>query len=104
LSKARKNVECAFGMMSKKFQVLLSGILCKNVMSVNKIIRAVSILRNFIRKREGKPYFTHYNDEKENSNELPFINVPIEKNVTVDERFFFLQFISNQNYTFYELI
>lgn len=76
---------CAFGMISQKLQVLLSAIHCKNVMSVNNIIRAVHILHNFIQKREGKPYFTHYNDEKQNSNELPFIDVPVE-NVTIDER------------------
>jgi hypothetical protein len=86
LSRALKNVECAFGMMSQKFPVLLTAIRCKNVMSVNKIIRAVSILQNFIRKRKGKSYFTHYNDEKEYSKELPFINVPTVNNVTVDER------------------
>lgn len=86
LSRSRKTVECAFGMMTQKFQVLLTAIRCKNEKSVNNIIRAVCILHNFIRKREGKPYFTHYDDEKENSTEMPFINVPADNNLTIDER------------------
>ncbi|XP_060861820.1 uncharacterized protein LOC132938831 [Metopolophium dirhodum] len=56
LSRGRKTVECSFGMMSQKFQVLLSPIRCNNETTINNIIRSVCILHNFIRKREGRQY------------------------------------------------
>lgn len=66
LSRARKTVECAFGMASQKFQVLLSAIRCKRVKTVNSIVRAICILHNYIRKREGVPFEQHFktNDEE----------------------------------------
>ncbi|KAF0704930.1 protein ANTAGONIST OF LIKE HETEROCHROMATIN PROTEIN 1-like [Aphis craccivora] len=56
LSRGRKTVECSFGMMSQKFQVLMSPIRCTNEITINNIIRSVCILHNFIRKREGRQY------------------------------------------------
>lgn len=56
LSRARKTIECTFGMMTLKFQVLLTPIRCTNYTSVNNIIKSVCVLHNFIRLRDGVPY------------------------------------------------
>lgn len=52
LSRARKSVECAFGMLWSKFRVFDKPIAC----STNKtddIIKSACILHNFIRKHDG---------------------------------------------------
>ncbi|XP_071051621.1 uncharacterized protein [Onthophagus taurus] len=72
LSRARKSIECAFGMMNSKFAVLSTPIASKNIKTVNNILRAVCILHNFIRKREGilyRPTFNLQDDEEQNSPE-----------------------------------
>lgn len=56
LSRGRKTVECAFGMMTEKFQVLSSAIRTRNTERVTDIIKSVCILHNFIRKKEGVKY------------------------------------------------
>lgn len=56
ISRGRKTVECSFGMMSQKFEVLMSPIRCTNETTINNIIRSVCILHNFIRKMEGQKY------------------------------------------------
>ncbi|XP_025406098.1 protein ALP1-like [Sipha flava] len=56
LSRGRKTVECAFGMMTEKFQVLSSAIRIRNTERVTDIIKSVCILHNFIRKKEGIKY------------------------------------------------
>lgn len=74
LSRGRKSVECSFGMMTQKFQVLLTAIRCKTVKSVNHIIRAVCILPNSVRIREGIPYSTEYDvdeDGEDDTNDRP---------------------------------
>lgn len=65
LSRGRKSVECSFGMMTQKFQVLLTAIRCKTVKSVNRIVRAVCILHNYVRIKEGRPYLTENDVEEE---------------------------------------
>jgi hypothetical protein len=54
-SRARKTIECAFG-MTQKFQVLLTPIRCLNYATVNNIVKSVCVLHNFIRLRDGVPY------------------------------------------------
>lgn len=63
LSRGRKTIECAFGMMCEKFQVLNSPILCRDVEKINGIIKSVCVLHNFFRKREGIQYRTSQHDE-----------------------------------------
>lgn len=63
LSRARRVVECAFGMMSQKFQILKSCIVSPNRTNIQNIIKACCILHNFVRKREGRAYVPHENWE-----------------------------------------
>lgn len=51
LSRGRKTVECGFGMMSEKFQVLNSPTRAHISNRVTDIIKCVCILHNFIRKK-----------------------------------------------------
>ncbi|XP_050300092.1 putative nuclease HARBI1 [Anthonomus grandis grandis] len=53
LSRARRSVECAFGILVSKFKLLQGPILCSSE-KTDKIVKALCILHNFIRKREGK--------------------------------------------------
>ncbi|CAH2007715.1 unnamed protein product [Acanthoscelides obtectus] len=64
LSRGRKTVECAFGMMTEKFQVLSTAIRCHDNIKINNIVKSVCILHNYVRKREGLPYRAY----EENSN------------------------------------
>lgn len=75
LSRGRKTVECSFGMMSQKFQVLMSPIRCTNETTINSILRSVCILHNFIRKREGREYAPSIDLDKNGSED---VQVPIE--------------------------
>jgi hypothetical protein len=56
LSRGRKTIECTFGMMAEKFQVLNSPIRFRIPETVNNIIKSVCILHSFVRKREGIQY------------------------------------------------
>lgn len=53
VSRARRIVECAFGMMVKKFRVLEHAMLVHPDVT-KQIVLACCVLHNFIRKREGK--------------------------------------------------
>lgn len=53
ISRARKTVECAFGMLCSKFGVLQTSINCK-VDTVDTIIQAICVLHNYIRIHDGK--------------------------------------------------
>lgn len=61
LSRGRKTVECAFGMMAEKFQVLNTPIRCHDSEKITNIIKSVCILHNYVRKREGSPYHKQEN-------------------------------------------
>lgn len=65
LSRGRKTIECVFGMMAEKFQVLNTPIRCRDVSKINDIVKAVCILHNFVRKREGVQ-FTFQPSQQEN--------------------------------------
>lgn len=56
ISRGRKTIECTFGMMTEKFQVLSTPLRCRDVDKVNDIVKACCILHNFVRKREGTQY------------------------------------------------
>lgn len=75
LSRGRKNIECAFGMMAEKFQVLNSPIRCRDPEKVNNIVKCVCILHNYVRKREGVQYSSRELQEDpviiENVNVIP---------------------------------
>lgn len=52
LSRARKSVECSFGMMSSKFRILHTTI-SLNVSTVDTAVQAICVLHNFIKNEEG---------------------------------------------------
>ena len=55
LSRSRRVVENAFGILSSRFRVLLSAInLCPN--KVSKIVLTCCYLHNYLRKRNGEAY------------------------------------------------
>jgi hypothetical protein len=60
LSRGRRSVECAFGMLTSKFRIFEQPICCKPD-TVDNIIKAACVLHNFIRIREG-----HYSSSSEN--------------------------------------
>lgn len=84
LSRGRKTVECAFGMMAEKFQVLNSAIRCRTTERVNDIIKSVCILHNFVRKREGVPYTQGkpFDDSETSTN----ITTPQLRDLTIHDR------------------
>ncbi|KAG8232221.1 hypothetical protein J437_LFUL011965 [Ladona fulva] len=48
LSRGRKNIECTFGMLTQKFQVLLTPIRCRKYENIISIVNCACILHNFI--------------------------------------------------------
>jgi hypothetical protein len=73
-------------MMTQKFQVLLSPIRCKNENTIISIIRAICILHNFIRKREGTLYECQFAEE-DNVREVPsHIHDIVEEHIVLAER------------------
>ncbi|KAK5647968.1 hypothetical protein RI129_002860 [Pyrocoelia pectoralis] len=67
LSRARKSIECTFGMLVSKFTVFESPMVCSKNTAIS-IIKTACILHNYIRKTEGyiqKPSdFTEYQDDR----------------------------------------
>ena len=53
LSRGRKSVECAFGMLTSKFRVFEVPMACDE-MCVTAVVKAACVLHNFIRLRESK--------------------------------------------------
>lgn len=52
ISRARKSVECAFGMLVSKFTIFQRPLLCKEKTAVS-VIKAACVLHNFIKITEG---------------------------------------------------
>ncbi|KAJ8975683.1 hypothetical protein NQ317_001784 [Molorchus minor] len=52
LSRGRKSIECAFGILTSKFRIFEGPICCEDE-TVKKIVQAACVLHNFIRVREG---------------------------------------------------
>lgn len=69
LSRGRKSVECAFGMMVSKFRVFETPIACSES-TVISIVKCACALHNYIRKTEGKLY------ESQNMNSQDENNIP----------------------------
>ena len=61
LSRARRTVECAFGIMSGKFRILGKAIETK-IDTVDIIVKAVCVLHNMILDKEGAPDDLTVND------------------------------------------
>lgn len=68
LSRARKSVECAFGMLVSKFRLFEGPICCKEE-TINSVIRSACVLHNFIRVHQGI-----YSCSQFFMNELPINN------------------------------
>lgn len=62
LSRARKTVECAFGILAHKFRLFLSQIEC-NPEKATKIVKAACILHNFIKMHDGVAATPSYENE-----------------------------------------
>lgn len=58
LSRGRKSIECTFGMLTQKFQILLKAISCRKYSTIISIIQCVCILHNYIRRYDGVQYTT----------------------------------------------
>ncbi|KAJ8954950.1 hypothetical protein NQ318_000380 [Aromia moschata] len=52
LSRGRRSVECAFGMLVSKFRLFEGPICCKEE-TINSVIKAACVLHNFIRIKQG---------------------------------------------------
>lgn len=52
LSRGRKSVECAFGMLTSKFRLLETPICC-GINKIDNIIQAICVLHNFVRIHDG---------------------------------------------------
>lgn len=52
LSRGRRSIECAFGLLTSKFRVLETPICC-NIDKIDSIIQAICVLHNFIRVHDG---------------------------------------------------
>lgn len=79
LSRARKTIECAFGMITSKFGVLSTPIGCTNINTVNNIIRSICVLHNFIRKKEGVRYRPTFRLDDEGIGQLPPNDIRLDR-------------------------
>lgn len=52
LSRGRKSIECAFGMMTLKFRVLENPI-NRKIEKIDALVKALYVLHNFIRTHDG---------------------------------------------------
>ncbi|CAI6356316.1 unnamed protein product [Macrosiphum euphorbiae] len=50
--RARRNVECAFGILCRKFEIFY-GFIAVGPDFVNTIVQAATVLHNYIRRRDG---------------------------------------------------
>lgn len=90
LSRCRRSVECAFGILANKWRVFHTPILVEPDF-VDAIVKATCILHNFVRKREGTSY-----DDAET---YPFADVndfgPAERATGHEVRDFFADYFMN---------
>lgn len=52
LSRGRKSIECAFGIMNSKFRIIKSQVSHKKE-KIDTLVKALCILHNFIRTHDG---------------------------------------------------
>ena len=57
LSRARRIIECTFGIMSQKWRVLLTGMWCESA-TAHAATRAIVVLHNFLRQRGDRQYLS----------------------------------------------
>lgn len=65
ISRARKTIECTFGMVCEKFAVLNGPVRIREPENVNFVIKAACVLHNYVRKLEGLPYVSTYPQDSE---------------------------------------
>lgn len=70
LSRARRYVECAFGILSNKWRILNRSLDVSIPLSID-IVKACCILHNFVRKRDG-----HHIREEDFTHNLESIQIP----------------------------
>lgn len=70
LSRARRYVECAFGILTNKWRILNRALDVSITLSID-IVKACCILHNFVRKRDG-----HHIREEDFSHNLESIQIP----------------------------
>lgn len=75
LSRGRKSVECAFGMLVSKFRLFEGPICCKEE-TINSVIKAACVLHNFIRIKQGKYIQPTEFDVNEDQVAFPINNMP----------------------------
>ncbi|XP_066598912.1 uncharacterized protein [Prorops nasuta] len=84
LSRCRRTVECAFGILANKWRVLHTSILVQPDF-VDEIVKACCILNNFVRKRDGINFEDTETCDLDNINE--FGNAPRGNGLTVRDYF-----------------
>lgn len=77
LSRGRKSVECAFGMLVSKFRIFETPIAC-NEKTVDSIIKSACVLHNFIRSKEGRFVIPTLEQDRENIESSLSTNFPPE--------------------------
>lgn len=96
LSRARKTIECTFGMAAEKWAILNGPIRCHDPKTVNDFIKAACILYNYVRKTEGLDYtHIHIDDHERVADENCVIpptvqNIPININSSANVLRFYL--------------
>lgn len=88
ISRARKTIECTFGMTAEKWASFNGPIRCRNMKKINYIVKADCVLHNFVRKREGLEYIPRNMEDGETINnpviqpqDLPVLNQNSSPNV-----------------------
>lgn len=97
-SRARRVVECAFGILTKKFRVFETTMLVTPE-TANKITLACCVLHNMLREKEGKPSDIHQEllDLQEDDNDQDEVNLHRGSNTAYAVRNKYVDFF-NSNY------
>ncbi|XP_060857450.1 uncharacterized protein LOC132935032 [Metopolophium dirhodum] len=83
ISRARKTIECTFGMVCEKFAVLNGPIRIRESENVNFVIKAACVLHNYVRKLEGLPYVSTYPQDCEPKDQIDVRTTA--QNMTINE-------------------
>lgn len=83
ISRARKTIECTFGMVCGKFAVLNGPIRIRKPENVNFVIKAACVLHNYERKLEGLPYVSTYPQDCEPNDHIDVRTTA--QNMTINE-------------------
>lgn len=77
LSRARRYVECAFGILANKWQIIHRAI-DLNVDTAIQVIKACTVLHNFVREKDGINFESYQNIEHRQEQET----TPMNRNVS----------------------